>query len=164
MRNTLVSLALLALALTACTSDAPLDGTYSGAATTPLPSPPLPTGDLAIDATLRLDSATSTFELDTDLAALGLVDVMNVRGTFVAANGMLTLEPTEFEVDPASGNTVANREDGTPCITLAGFVSTEVCMPEATSAYTRDGDTFTFTLTHEIAGVAGTTPFTLTAE
>lgn len=158
IRFSLVTASLLALGCSA-PSAPPLGGTFTGMATTPLPSPPLPPGDLAIDATLRLDEATGTFELDMDLAALGLVDVMNVRGSYVAANGILTLTPTGF--DPASTN-VWSFEGGAACMTLAGFVDTPVCFTEHDSEYTVVGDELSFTLSHNIAGVDGTTPMVLT--
>lgn len=149
--------------LGACgSSEPPLDGTFAGTAVTPLPSPPLPEADLTIDATLDLDAATSRFRLDMDLEAAGLTDVMHVRGSYLTANGMLTLRPDAIEPEPGTGSEVSTGADGAPCIALAGFAGTIVCMPEGTSAFTLAGSQLSFTLAERIADVPGTVAMTLT--
>lgn len=160
VRLSLVVASLLAVAGCNAATVPPFEGTFRGTAVTPLPSPPLPMGDLDIEATLRLDADTDTFELDMALSveAFLLNDLMNVRGDYVAANGAIMLEPRSFE--PGTSTNTWEVVDGVPCITLAGFASTVVCMPPTEGEYA--GDTITLTLAHQIAGVDGTTPITLT--
>jgi hypothetical protein len=151
----IVSTALV-VALTACTgSTGPgIEGSFAGTGVTPL-QPPLPPGNLDIAAELRLDGDAGTFALDMDLSSMGLMDAIELRGTYVASDGAITLLPTGFEIDPASGNTA----DGL-CITLAGFAETPVCFGEM-----QDGEyesaSVALTLAHQIAGAAGTTSLTL---
>ncbi len=167
MNNTHVRLSLslaALLALAGCgTADPPLEGTFAGHASTPLPSPPLPDGlILEIDATLRLDASDSTFALDMDLASSGLTDVMDVRGTYVDANGMLTLIPREYVIDAATMNTQRVVDGELRCITLMGFAGTEVCLPEQTNAYTETSSQLSITLEPIISDVPGSIPMTLT--
>lgn len=146
----------LVLLLAGCGGDeAAFEGAFAGTGVTPLPSPPLPPGDLDIDAELRLDGDAGTFALDLDLSSMGLMDAVDLRGTYVAANGAITLSPTGFEIDPASGNTA----DGL-CITLQGFVQTVVCFADAHDGEYADGSV-SLTLAHDIAGVAGTSTLAL---
>lgn len=157
MNHRIVPFVSLVLALAACSAGTgpAIEGSFAGSAVTPLPAPPLPEGDLQIEASLVLDGDAGTFELDMDLAALGLTDEMNVRGTYVAANGSITLMPTGYQIPADSPNT----QDGL-CITLVGFAETVVCLPEMESGeYT---DSISLTLEHEIADVEGSTPITLT--
>lgn len=160
-RALVTCLALGSVSLVGCaTSEAPLDGTFAGTSTIPLPSPPLPMLDLTIDSVLDLDAATSRFTLDMDLAADVLTDEMHVTGTYVTANGMLTLRPETITASPGSAPSTA--EDGAHCIALAGFAQTVVCLPESTSAYTLSGNQLSFTLEDRIADVDGSVAMTLT--
>ena len=153
-------LALFAIvALTGC-ANAPLEGRFTGITITPVPSPPLPAGDLEIDATLALERS-GTFDLDMDLEFMSLLEEIHLVGTYVAANGMLTLTPTGFDLTGSENMASVREEDGAHCIVLDGFASTPVCFDEQTSAFTLEGDELTFTLAHEIAGVAGTTEMPL---
>lgn len=159
------SLVLVPLFLFAgCASDPSVAGRYVGSGIAPLPNPPLPMEDLSADATLVL-AEDGTFELDLALAveALGLTDVMNVRGTYVAAGGMLTLEPTGYEIPEGSLNTTAAGPNGEPCIVLAGFLDTPVCLPAAqTRPYTLAGDALSITIEDNVAGIDGTMDLDLT--
>lgn len=152
----IVSTALV-VALTACTSStAPaVEGSFAGTGVTPLPSPPLPMGDLDIAAELRLDGDAGTFALDMDLSSMGLMDSIDLRGTYVASDGAVTLLPTGFEIDAASGNVAEGL-----CISLAGFAETEVCFSEMQDGEYEDASV-TLTLAHEIAAAAGTTTLAL---
>jgi hypothetical protein len=152
----IVSTALV-VALTACTgSTGPgIEGSFAGTAVTPLPSPPLPEGNLDITAELRLDGDAGTFALDMDLSSMGLMDRADLRGTYVASNGAITLLPTGFEIDPASGNTAEGL-----CITLAGFAETPVCFDEMQDGEYQDASV-TLTLARDIAAVPDTTTLTL---
>lgn len=153
-------LSLLCVAMLAGCASEPLEGRFAGMTTTPL-SDPLPPGDLQIDATLALDASTSAFDLDMDLEFMGLTDAIHLEGTYVAANGMLTLAPTGFDLT-GSENTASVREtDGAQCIVLQGFAGTPVCFDMQSSTYTFEDDELAFTLTHEIAGGAGTTEMPL---
>lgn len=145
----------LVVALTGC-SGAAFEGSFAGTGITPLPSPPLPPGDLDIAAELRLDGDAGTFALDMDLSSMGLMDVVDLRGTYVAASGVVTLVPSGFAIDAASGNEAEGL-----CITLQGFGGTPVCFAEMQDGAFADGSV-TLTLEHDIAEVAGTTTLTLT--
>lgn len=150
--------------LAGCASDPSVAGRYAGSGTAPLPSPPLPMEELSADATLVL-ADDGTFELDMDLAveALGLTDVMNVRGTYTAANGMLTLTPTGYVDGAGAAIAPVVGEDGAQCIVLAGFLDTPVCLPSPqTEAYTLVGEALTITVQDDVAGVDGTMVLHLT--
>lgn len=158
------SLSMLSfVALAGCASEPPLEGRYSGMTTTPLPSPPLPPGDLAIDASFS-PQAAGAFRLDMDLEFMGLVDTIHLEGTYVTANGMLTLTPTGFDLTGSENMASVREADGAQCIVLGGFADTPVCFDVQTSAYVLEGDELSFTLAHEIAGAAGTTEMVVTRQ
>lgn len=153
-------LSLLCLLAASGCANAPLEGRFTGMTATPV-EPPLPPGELHIDATLALDAASSTFDLDMDLEFMSLLEEIHLVGTYVAANGMLSLTPTGFDLTGSENMASVREEDGAHCIVLDGFASTPVCFDEQTSAFTLEGDELTFTLAHEIAGTAGNTEMPL---
>lgn len=148
---------LVALGASACAGGDPLTGTWSDPdATTPLPAE-LGGGDLGVDATLVLDDSASpgTFDLHIALSFEGLTDTVDLQGTYVDAGSELTLEPSGFTIDPASGNTASVAEDGSQCIILQGFAGAGVCFPSPqTNPYVLAGDTLDVTIDQAIAGAA----------
>lgn len=149
-RTTLASFALLA----ACAADPTVPGSYAGSTSLLLPMP-LPTETLDVDAALTL-SDDGTFALDMDLTvdALAIADSMDVRGTYVAAGGVLTLEPTGFDfARQMEPDDAFVREDGAQCVSLDGFAGTEVCLPTPQDRpYTLSGNALTLTLVTDLAG------------
>jgi hypothetical protein len=153
--RTYLTISLLCLVAAGCAGDDPMSGTWRQTdATTELP-PELGGGVLDIDATVALDGLASpeaTFNIDMNLAAMGLTDVIQVEGTYFDDGTNLTLTISGFVIDPASGNTSSVIE-GMQCITLTGFAGTPVCFPpEQTHAYTVADDTLSLVLDHSIAG------------
>lgn len=163
-----VMIPLLGLLAAACATEDPVAGTWSQSDAVAIlpPSVPVPDGTpLNIDANWQMDATAQpgTFTVGMDLEAIGLVDRIDVEGTYVAAGDELELTFTGFVLDPESINTTTTREDGTPCIVLMGFAGTEVCFPSPqTHAFATDGDTLSFTLDTVVAGDPMPADFTLT--
>jgi hypothetical protein len=139
-----------ALALSACASADPLDGTWRQ----PNGTTSLPDGTpLSVDATLDLQSATSTFDLDIVLAVGGLTDSIDARGAYIDGGDELTLRIDAITVTPESGNTAYVADDGSQCVVLMGFGGANVCFPTPqTNPYTLSGDTLAITIDQSITG------------
>ena len=160
-RALFASLALVALG---CAQDPELTGTYAGAGRTPLPAElRLPDGAiLDVDATITFDGASEgNFDLALVLAYVidessALTDTIDLGGTYVAANGELTLEIADTE--PGEGGTVIETDGNARCVQLAGFGGTPVCFAtEQSNAYSFDGAMLELTLDQVIATTSGST-------
>jgi hypothetical protein len=163
--------AALALVALGCAHDPELTGTYAGTGRTPLPGElGLPEGAmLDVDATITFDGATEgNFDLALGLAYVvdessSLTDTIDLDGTFVAANGELTLEIAGIE--PGEGGAVIETDGTTRCVQLAGFGGTPVCFArEQSNAYSLDGAVLAITLEHVIATTPGSTSLALSRQ
>jgi hypothetical protein len=164
--------ALVALFILGCAQDPDLIGTYSGAGTTPLPAQELglPEGAiLDVDATITFDGATEgNFELALVMTytideASALTDTIDLGGTYVAANGELSLAIDEIE--PGAGGTVIETDGSMHCVELAGFAGTPVCFAaDQSNPYMIEGDELELTLEQQIATASGTTTVTVSRE
>jgi hypothetical protein len=147
-RALLALLAGFAALAPACASAPSLAGTWSDPdGTTPLPES-VGGGDLNIASVLVLAEGGTmpTFDLHMELEFMGLMDVIDAQGTYVASGPNLTLTFTGFDIDPASGNAEMTI-DGVPCITQTGFGGATVCFPSPQShPYRVDGSTLTITI------------------
>lgn len=144
----------LALLTSACAAGDPMAGTWNQPdAICPLPA--FLDADLNVDATLVLDpdAEPPTFQLTMDLEAVGLVDIIVAEGTYTEDGTNLTLNPTDFVIDPMSGNEVVPGAGAEVCINLTGFANTVVCLPSPqTNAYTLSGGSLQFTLDYTVVG------------